>query len=498
MPEPDATDLSLETIAGEAAWMESLGVRYPERPLLLPRPFSEPLTNGSFVVPAAWHWRPPPEHVDARCLLRDLDILATAMAKAYAGWETAESAGWEWAEFFEQWKSGLSREQSPAMSLERAFAPWRELMRFQLDNHSGPVPGGAFQGLSRTLLLAEMPPEPVTAYRDDQGQNGPRDPKNPAHQPRTCLVFEDGQLTHGAAICHPSSLGEWDSVKAGPQWFAVRPARFDSGRTAPHAASSRMLAGRIGYLRIPTLGYLDVLRLISDRDWLAPGLAHARTLIFDVRGNQGGGAELLAYLLGEVLGIAQRPDATLSMRIKDSCVSRALGWGFAQARLHGVSGPLPHAVREQLQRTLNSIASAPPGCAVAFQAVTGRWRFGNRLDPDAAIPRLVVLTDNRCGSDGEFLVYLLAQTPGCVVAGVNTAGVGGFARPGHFVLPHTGVAFRLATALTDPYGDQRSFEGYGLNADVVLNVGEPLSDAHLVALAESIDATSEARKTSPG
>jgi hypothetical protein len=51
------------------------------------------------------------------------------------------------------------------------------------------------------------------------------------------------------------------------------------------------------------------------------------------------------------------------------------------------------------------------------------------------------------------------------------------------VLPHSRIPFRLATAVTDIYGDNRSVDGYGLNADVLPMPGEILTRENLVTLA---------------
>jgi hypothetical protein len=42
-------------------------------------------------------------------------------------------------------------------------------------------------------------------------------------------------------------------------------------------------------------------------------------------------------------------------------------------------------------------------------------------------------------------------------------GVGQFIQPGYSVLPHTGLKYRIALGRSDFYGDNRSYDGYGLD-----------------------------------
>jgi hypothetical protein len=63
---------------------------------------------------------------------------------------------------------------------------------------------------------------------------------------------------------------------------------------------------------------------------------------------------------------------------------------------------------------------------------------------------------------------MLASLPETIVVGANTYGVCQMIQPGHSVLPHTGLRYRIALGRGDPYGDNRSVDGYGLDVDVVL------------------------------
>jgi C-terminal processing protease CtpA/Prc len=101
-------------------------------------------------------------------------------------------------------------------------------------------------------------------------------------------------------------------------------------------------------------------------------------------------------------------------------------------------------------------------------------------------PRLLVLVDNQCGSDCEYMTWMLAQLPGTVIAGNNTFGVIGLTQPGFLLLPHTRIAFDLATSRTDDYGDGRSENGYGLDVDVALPTAADWQPRSIVALAKSL------------
>ena len=41
-------------------------------------------------------------------------------------------------------------------------------------------------------------------------------------------------------------------------------------------------------------------------------------------------------------------------------------------------------------------------------------------------------------------------------------------QPGYSVLPHSALHYRIALGRSDPYGDNRSVDGYGLDVDVVI------------------------------
>jgi C-terminal processing protease CtpA/Prc len=156
----------------------------------------------------------------------------------------------------------------------------------------------------------------------------------------------------------------------------------------------------------------------------------------------------------------------------------------------GRNGVLPEPMRTLVQHELDKCTS-PFRCqsGPAYQAHSSDWCFRQHAIPSSlpnGRPLILVLIDARCASDGEFLACLLAAQGCCVLAGANSAGVAQFAQPGRLVLPHTRLAFRMATAVADIYGDNRRFDGRGLNADLLIPDGFPLDRPSLLNLVCSV------------
>jgi C-terminal processing protease CtpA/Prc len=101
---------------------------------------------------------------------------------------------------------------------------------------------------------------------------------------------------------------------------------------------------------------------------------------------------------------------------------------------------------------------------------------------------VLVLVDNGCGSDCEYMTYVLAGVPEAVIAGVNTYGVGQFIQPGYSVLPNTRVGFSIALGTADEYGDGRSYDGHGLDVDVLLSAEQAWSRQSLLELVDRLSA----------
>ena len=92
----------------------------------------------------------------------------------------------------------------------------------------------------------------------------------------------------------------------------------------------------------------------------------------------------------------------------------------------------------------------------------------HHFNPQPSDMRISVLVNSGCGSDCELMTEELASLPQTLVVGTNTYGLCQMIQPGYSVLPHTGLRYRMALGRSDPYGDNRSVDGYGLDVDVVL------------------------------
>jgi len=488
--------LSEDAKDAEQQYLRTLGLEIPDGPWLLDQPFQKELTNRSFVVPTPLHWAEPSDTVESLQLASDLPILETAMRKAYIGWEIAEMSGWDWGAFFKRWKDTLLH-SAAVIPTQQAFAPWERLLEFQLDNHSGPLIGRTSNHFSRTAVLESQPSGPIDGWRTSDGRQGRRDRTDPSHQPRPGLLATREGVEPVLRISYPATMGECEAVSCRGKWIPVKNCA-DSAELRNQSLALlrgdgedrvlfRHLDAQTLYIRIPTLSFLLAEQLVG----MQVPKGDPKVLIFDLRGNEGGAADLVFRLLSELIGWKKvRQALSFSIRIKHSCIANSLMWGFAQSKLRGVTPPLPSNLREVLQGLINTLATPTDSeCAVFFQALKAKWGYHEHQfppRPEPGKPLLMVLTDRGCGSDGEFLVYLLASIAGSVVVGTNTAGVGQFARPGYFVLPNTKVPFRLAMAFADFYGDGRAFEGHGLDPDILLDQEQPLDADRLLAIAASV------------
>ena len=490
----------------EDAWLRSFGLVVPSSGLVLERPFAAPLSSRSYVVPASWG-RQLPTAVAPGDLLADLDVLKTAMEKAYSGWDVAARRGWNWDRWFRDWKAELRTQKAALIPLGSAFRPLKDLFDFQLDAHLGIGALGR-PPFSRTALFLDEPTGTCLSLRFDTGDAVRLDPRDPAQRWRPTAIFEPGEseIRAGHSITYRASRGDAEAALCNGRWLRVRPvvdqpneARVRAITEVANANATeptlRRLTADIAYLRLPTFlpRIEEPLRtLANDAD---AGQRQEKVLIVDVRGNYGGGGEPVLRLLERWM---DRDNAALfgatlggfARTTKVSCLTKALRYGMTQTWIQGLSLPISAAERSGLQDALDAVTKpVPAGCPVTVETQPARWGYREhsfRADPREGAPVLMVLVDNQCASNCEGLVWSLGRLPQTVVVGVNTAGVGQFTRPGRLVLPHSRVPFQIPDGTSDLYGDGRSFEGYGLDVDVVLAANEAWRSESIVGLARRL------------
>ncbi|HEX7324986.1 MAG TPA: S41 family peptidase [Rhodanobacteraceae bacterium] len=503
--------------SGNDYW-KKLGVTLPNGGFILAHPWSSPWSGRSLIVPAAWFKQAfdttrahvksaTPLLIDTADLRKDLPILHMVMEKNYSGWETAAKRGWNWNAWFGDWDRTLAGYGEKSIPDQQAFAPWFALERFQIDSHSGPEVPSRFGSIvvSRSAVLAHVPSAACTSLRLADGSLHPLSIDDKAQQPHTVEYWDGKTLRPGSYLVYPSSLGVADDIDCGDQRIALttfwngyeafgKPAPAMSGSVTALSGGKRGLAvyntpaPGIGYLRLASFDDAGDAALTQLLPHLPASAGHERLLIVDLRGNDGGGAPIEA--LSRWIPLKQ-----LSPRFtqigKRSCLYPGLWFNQAQVLSLGVKHASTKDMRETVSYYARGIgAPATMDCPVSFQTSTGKWMYAQHhfvRDWRGHRPRLLVLVDQGCGSDCEAMTWLLAQLPGTVIAGRNTVGVTGFAQPGFLLLPHTHIAFQLATSRTDAYGDGRSEDGYGLDVDVALTTAADWSARSVLALATQLE-----------
>jgi hypothetical protein len=495
--------LTPEERAAEEQRLRDLGFRVPADGLFLERPFEPPWTSRSLLVPASWEASGLKEFLGQRAsvradlLLEDLDVLEAVMSRAYGGWDSAAARGWDWDRWFGDWRTRLRGAGTRRLSADDAFAPVDALLRFQLDNHT-QIPLGLIGSMSfsQTALLARVPAAPCTEVR---GANGtfalaPGDAATGVRRAR--VARRGGGLVEAAYVVAPNARGALHAVHCGDAWIdldvvsrgqtallarALLPELF--GRERPVI---RALSAEVALARLPTMVPSAYAHVDEDRSkWPRPGAEKA--LVVDLRGNGGYSAALGLDVLRDWIPRERLPayDAIIA-RVGTSCLAAPLGWGRDRQVLHP---PISDRTRAGIQRELDALAlETPPGCPRDVRETEGTVRYREHRLHERVGHRIVALVDNGCGSDCEGLVALLATMRETVVVGVNTAGVGQFIQPGYSLLPHTGLPYRIALGRSDMYGDGRSFDGYGLDVDVVLPHPESWGDADLARLGAELAA----------
>jgi hypothetical protein len=495
----------------EAARLKSLGADLSKGNPVLERPWDPPYTRRSFVVPQAWFLTRPPDSVSADALRADLPILASVMERAYGGWDVAKKRGWSWDRWFADWSAMLRRQSGRSLALADAFAPMKQLMAFQLDNHTTiPLRGARFGSGSQSIVIDGSPAAQCTEFMTVSGAHVTLDVNDPSQRPRRAKrwVASASTLEPVTYISLPANRGTPTSIHCGDRWISATTA-WPSGDVASltpaegaaRAAVIRSFTGAsldepnfaiieptIAYLRLPTFNERNG-ALIEQRvaSWPKP-TGNERVLIVDLRANDGGNSNIaLRPLVGWVdMRRAQRAQAT-HRREGASCLYHALRWGYTTASTPPVSASMTQRLQNSIDELFQPSAA---GCPSEFKDSNSDWDFRQHaMQPPGKVDghlRVLALVDNGCGSDCEYMTLQLSSLPETVIVGSNTFGVAQFIQPGYSVLPHTRLPFRVALGMSDGYGDNRSFDGYGYDVDILLTTQEDQSRQNILALARYI------------
>jgi C-terminal processing protease CtpA/Prc len=284
-------------------------------------------------------------------------------------------------------------------------------------------------------------------------------------------------------------------VRCGGRPIAVTPVSNESeekrlaqigelAEASPDVPSYRVVSDAIGYLRLPTFSKEngELVRKLATQ--YPPSAGKEKLLIVDARMNDGGDLPLRAlrpWLDPKALSMAVRGNRFLTQ----SCLYSALRWGYTEFTMLDMKPPISEALRKSIQKQADDLLTPDPaGCPTSTEGSRAEWHMDLHKMPEA--PRFLILMDEYCGSDCEALIYIFSSMPGVVLAGVNTYGVAQFVQPGYFVLPHTGLAFRIALGRSDLYGDDRSFDGYGFDVDVLLPRAEDRGAGNILELARRL------------
>ena len=436
-------------------------------------------------------------HLRANLLLSDLDVLEPIMERTYGGWDSAAARGWNWSGWFADWRDHLAARGSAEISLNEAFSPIDALIAFQRDNHTQiPLNRRSTVDGSQTALLDSTPNTRCVEIRAS-GRSLPIAADDAGQQVRKAKLWtiDATNLTSANYISMPSSYGTPQAVRCGSTWIALHrignqtrgvwslmlnEMRLSSRQDRTHI---ERLADGIVYARLPT--FISSNYENESRKGWAQRQPNDRVLIVDLRNNGGGswgyGLETLKTWIDERRMVSWK---NIGKWLTSSCLYAPLKWNQT---IQSTPTILP-GQKEFLQGLLDRMAQPyPPGCPRTVDSEPSQWTYAQRhADPKPGDLRIVALVNSGCGSDCELFTAQLASLPETIVVGTNTFGVGQFIQPGYSVLPHTGLTYRIALGRSDFYGDNRSFDGYGLDVDVILPQVDTLQPEQLRALTETL------------
>jgi hypothetical protein len=371
------------------------------------------------------------------------------------------------------------------------------LFAFQRDNHTQiPLIRHKTSDGSQTALLANEPAAACVAIRAG-GHIVPIDPRDAGQSVRTAKQWKTGdtRVAPASYISMPVSYGDPQAVQCGNTWISLHPIGVRTG--SGQSLFSRLLWNRprhdpvrierltegIVYARLRSF-YWQNYDGASRQGW-AQRQPSDRVLIVDLRDNEGGAAGFGLFTLKDwVDENRMKGFQDFGSQLGSSCLFPALTWNRETRDTPWVRP----AQLDFLQAKLDQMAQPyPAGCPRTVNVTHPQWTYSQRhFDPKPGDLRIVALVNSRCSSDCEFLTMQLASLPETIVAGANTFGVGQFIQPGYSVLPHTGLEYRIAQGRSNHYGDDRSYDGYGLDVDIVLPEVDTLKPEQMRELAEMV------------
>ena len=501
-PSPVHETLTTAQIDAEDARLKQFGLTIPDESFLKEHPFDPPWTSHSLLVPASWSQQPGikmflgSHRVRADLLLSDLDVLEPVMERAYGGWDSAAARGWNWSQWFADWRKLLAAKGTAELPFDEAFAPMDALIAFQRDNHTQiPLNRWWTDDGSQTAILAGVPDAACGEIRAG-GRSFFVDANDAGRRVRTAKLWKSGtnSFTDTNYISMPTSYGTPRAVRCGNAWIPLQPVRRKSGLRylIPDLASrflkhDRTRVERLGegvvYARLPEFSwsnYKDV-----PREGWAQRQPGDRVLIVDMRNNGGGNKEFGLDVLKSWVDERRLVQfESIGTQVSSSCLYAALKWDY----------PMEDATtwspdeKNFLQGLLDRMAlSYPPGCPRTVDTKPPQWTYlQHRFAPKPGDLRIIALVNSGCGSDCEGLTAQLASLPETIVIGSNTFGMIQFIQPGYSVLPHAGLRYRFALGRSNYYGDNRSVDGYGLDVDVVLPEVDTLEPKQMLELGKIV------------
>jgi len=477
--------LTAEDIEQEGERLRARGINLNST-LLNKTPFQTPLSMRSLLLPTDWWRQPLPHEAVPADLLLDLDILQMVMERTYGGWELAESRGWNWNKWFEDWRAELKGQSSPkAMPLSVLLARFDRLQDFQTDNHTKLIYssnlGSDHRLASQSAVLVG---EPATKCQSLESANGVMhaiSPLDAASQPKRVSLLSSHQARAPAwYVTYPKRLGTMIKIWCGRKALALQEVfspvdemgrQVRLGLLPSIHPFYQQLTPSIAYLRVPTLH--EDLSAAVDALPVPESFKKTQLFIVDLRLNDGGWNRDVMQKFREKLEVedvrhqgfqdllAFEPE--VDVRLKESCLDQPLEFAFLQRSPTPPQAPLQESVD-------HIVSSQPSSCTTSVRRFSSVWHYPDRRFRPRADngPIFMMVVDNLCGSDCEAAVLNMAKNPNTVVVGHNTFGALQFIQPGLFMLPRTRVIVQMARGMSNTHGDHRNLDGRGLDVDILL------------------------------